>query len=67
MRRFGLTVLTLAPVLALLGMAGSATAYPVQYCAGVPIINGPRRGAFTRVSRSAARPVATPAATVTSA
>ena len=40
MRRFGLAVLTLAPVLSLIGMTGSATAYPVQYCAGVPIING---------------------------
>jgi hypothetical protein len=40
MGRFGLAVLTLAPVLALIGMTGSATAYPVQYCAGVPIING---------------------------
>ena len=36
MRRFGLAVLTLAPVLSLIGMTGSATAYPVQYCAAGP-------------------------------
>ena len=50
MRRFGLAVLTLAPVLALIGMTGSATAYPVQYCAGFRSSTGPRRGAFTRPS-----------------
>ncbi len=40
MRRFGLGVLVLAPVLALTNMAGSAGAYPVQYCAQIPIVGG---------------------------
>jgi hypothetical protein len=35
-----LAVLVIAPVLALAGMAGSAAAYPVQYCAQVPIVGG---------------------------
>jgi hypothetical protein len=35
-----LVVLLLAPLLALLTMAGSANAYPVQYCAQVPIVGG---------------------------
>jgi hypothetical protein len=38
--RIGVAVLALSPALALVGMAGSATAYPVQYCAQVPIIRG---------------------------
>jgi hypothetical protein len=35
-----LVVLLLAPLLALVTMAGSANAYPVQYCAQVPIVGG---------------------------
>src|ERR1700760_3703900 len=38
-RRFGLAVLVLAPVLAFIAMAGSATA-STQYCAQVPIVGG---------------------------
>jgi hypothetical protein len=38
--RLGLTALLLMPVLALAGMAGSATASPVQYCAQIPIVGG---------------------------
>jgi hypothetical protein len=33
-------VLVLVPVVALLSTAGSAAAYPVQYCASVPIVGG---------------------------
>jgi hypothetical protein len=40
MRQVGLAVSVLAPVLALAAMAGSANAYPVQYCAQVPIVGG---------------------------
>lgn len=40
MRHAGLAVSVLAPVLALAAMAGSASAYPVQYCAQVPIVRG---------------------------
>jgi hypothetical protein len=41
-RRIGLAIVVLAAPLALgLGMAGSATAaYPIQYCASVPIVQG---------------------------
>jgi hypothetical protein len=38
--RVGLAVLLLTPLLALLCLAGSAFAYPVQYCAQVPIVGG---------------------------
>jgi hypothetical protein len=38
--RVGLAVLVLTPLLALVSMAGSAIGYSVQYCAGVPIIDG---------------------------
>lgn len=38
--RFGLAALVLTPLLALISTTGSATAYSVQYCAGVPIIKG---------------------------
>jgi len=38
--RRGLAVLVLTPLLALIGMAGSAAASPVQYCAQVPIVGG---------------------------
>jgi hypothetical protein len=38
--RIGLAVLVPALVLALAGMAGSAAAYPVQYCSQVPIVAG---------------------------
>jgi hypothetical protein len=37
--RIGLAILLAAPLLGL-GSAGSATAYPVQYCASVPIVQG---------------------------
>ena len=39
-RRIGLAVLVLTPLLALIGTAGSAAAYPVQYCSQVPIVGG---------------------------
>jgi hypothetical protein len=39
-RRVGLAVLALTPLLALIGMAGSASGYSVQYCAQVPIVQG---------------------------
>jgi hypothetical protein len=39
-RWIGLAVVVLAPLLALIGMAGPAAAYPVQYCAQVPIQGG---------------------------
>jgi hypothetical protein len=39
-RRMGLAVLVLTPLLALLSATGSASAYPVQYCAQVPIVGG---------------------------
>src|SRR6201990_2208809 len=38
--RIGLTALVLTSVLALVGTAGSAAGYPVQYCAQVPIVGG---------------------------
>ena len=40
MRRLGLALFMLAPLLALLGATGTANAYPVQYCAQVPIVYG---------------------------
>jgi hypothetical protein len=39
-RRFGLVVLVLTPLLALISMVGAAAAYPVQYCAQIPIVGG---------------------------
>jgi hypothetical protein len=33
-------VFVAAPLLALIGMAGSASGYPVQYCAQIPIVGG---------------------------
>jgi hypothetical protein len=39
-RRFGLAVLLLTPLVTLAGMAGTATGYPVQYCAQIPIVGG---------------------------
>src|ERR1700753_161895 len=38
-RRLGIAVLLLTPLLALSG-GGSASAFPVQWCAGVPIFHG---------------------------
>ena len=38
--RVALTALVLTPLLALIGMAGSATGYQVQYCAQIPIVYG---------------------------
>ncbi|HYB30676.1 MAG TPA: hypothetical protein VEF89_29025 [Solirubrobacteraceae bacterium] len=35
-----LVALVLAPLLALIGMAGSATGYQVQYCSQIPIVYG---------------------------
>ena len=40
MRRIGIAVSVVAPLLAVIGVAGSANAYPVQYCAQVPIVYG---------------------------
>ncbi len=39
-RRTGLAALVLTPLLALAGMAGSATASSVQYCTAVPTVGG---------------------------
>ncbi|MBV9007534.1 MAG: hypothetical protein JO181_22900 [Solirubrobacterales bacterium] len=39
-RRTGVAVLVMAPLLALIGMAGSAAGYSVQYCAEIPIVGG---------------------------
>jgi hypothetical protein len=39
-RRIGLAGLALAPLLALLGTAGSATGYSIQYCSQIPIVGG---------------------------
>jgi hypothetical protein len=39
-RRIGLAVLVLAPPLALINVASSATGYPLQYCAQIPIVGG---------------------------
>jgi hypothetical protein len=39
-RRRGIAVLVVAPLLALAGAAGLATAAPVQYCAQIPIVGG---------------------------
>jgi hypothetical protein len=39
-RRIGLAVLVLAPLLAVTSSAGSASAYTTDYCAGVPIFYG---------------------------
>jgi hypothetical protein len=38
--RVGLAILMLTPLLALINMAGPATASPVQYCAQIPIVGG---------------------------
>jgi hypothetical protein len=38
--RIGLAVLALAPLLAVMSSAGSASAYTTDYCAGVPIFYG---------------------------
>jgi hypothetical protein len=40
MRRIGAAVSVLGPLLAVICMAGSAHAYPVQYCAQIPIVYG---------------------------
>lgn len=39
-RRLGLAVLVLTPLLALMGMSGSATGYPIQFCAQIPLVGG---------------------------
>lgn len=39
-RHIGIGVLVLTPLLALIGLTGSATAYQVQYCSQVPIVQG---------------------------
>jgi hypothetical protein len=39
-RRVGLAVLALAPLLALIGTAGSATGYSIQFCSQIPIVGG---------------------------
>lgn len=39
-RRTGIAVLVLAPMLALISMVGSAGAYQTQYCSQVPIVYG---------------------------
>lgn len=39
-RRVGLAVLVVTPVLALIGMAGSANAYTTDYCSQIPIVQG---------------------------
>jgi hypothetical protein len=40
MRRIGVALSVLAPVLAVIAVAASANAYPVQYCAQIPIVYG---------------------------
>ena len=40
MRRLALAALALAPLLALAGTAGSASGYPIQFCAQIPIVGG---------------------------
>ena len=40
MRRIGVAVSVLAALLAIIGVAGSANAHPVQYCAQIPIVYG---------------------------
>jgi hypothetical protein len=39
-RRIAPALLVLAPLLALLNAAGSATGYPIQFCAQIPIVGG---------------------------
>jgi hypothetical protein len=39
-RRVGVAVLVAAPLLSLIGITGSSSAYPVQYCAQIPIVQG---------------------------
>jgi hypothetical protein len=39
-RRINLGLAALAPLLALLGAAGPAAGYPVQYCSQIPIVGG---------------------------
>jgi len=39
-RRLGLGALVLTPMLALIGMAGSASGYQTEYCSQVPIVYG---------------------------
>jgi len=39
-RRAGVALLAVTPLLALIANAGSASAFPVQYCASVPIVGG---------------------------
>src|SRR5580704_11075482 len=39
-RRAGIALLVLTPLLALIAMAGSAGAYSTQYCSQVPIVYG---------------------------
>ena len=39
-RRVGLAVLALTPLLALIGMTGSAGGYSIQFCAQIPIVGG---------------------------
>jgi hypothetical protein len=39
-RHIGIAILVLTPLLALIGMTATAHSYPVQYCAGIPIVGG---------------------------
>jgi hypothetical protein len=39
-RPVALAVFVLTPLLALIGMAGTASGYPVQYCSQIPIVGG---------------------------
>jgi hypothetical protein len=39
-RRLGFALAAVTSVLAILGVTGSATAYPVQYCSQIPIVGG---------------------------
>jgi hypothetical protein len=40
MRRVGVAAFVLAPLLALIGMSGSAAGFSVQYCSQIPIVGG---------------------------
>jgi hypothetical protein len=39
-RRVGLAILVLTPLLVLIGMAGSAGGYSIQFCSQIPIVGG---------------------------
>jgi len=40
MRRIGIAIAMLTPLLALIGTTGSAASYPLQYCSQIPVVGG---------------------------